>query len=250
MGMIRWGRAVVVGGGLALFTVVSLYAQQVQVSPANRTIAVTVTDEAQLRADTAVVHVGFQLFGATSDEVNQRASQASHAITAALADTGVAKDSIESEQQSTQPVQEYELNQVPAEDRAQHKFMASQSWNVRVPAATASKALAAAVAAGANQSGNIDWTVADEGALSAQAAGKALRHAQQIAEQMAGGLNAKLGPLVYASNEAEPIRVIPMNGPVVRAAPPKMLRVESVELQLGPPMVKRSATVSAMFSIQ
>jgi uncharacterized protein YggE len=250
MGMIRRGRAVVVGGGLALFTVVGLYAQQVQVSPANRTIAVTTTDEAQLRADTAVVHVGFQLFGATSDEVNQRASQASHAITAALADTGVAKDSIESEQQSTQPVQEYEANQVPAEDRAQHRFMASQSWNVHVPAAGASKALAAAVAAGANQSGNIDWTVADEGALGAQAAGKALRHAQQIAEQMAGGLNAKLGPLVYASNVAEQLRDLPLPGRGQVMMKSMASTAQAVELQLGPPMVKRSATVSAVFSIQ
>ncbi len=229
-----------------------LYAQQVQVSPANRTIAVTATEEAERRADTAVVHIGFQLFAANSDEVNEHAGRASQAVMHALTGLGIAKDSIESDQQSTGPVPEYQVNQMPTEDRMQHKFVATQSWSVRVPAADASKTLAAAVAVGANQSGNIDWTVADEASLSAEAAGRALHHAQQIAEQMASGLHARLGPLVYASNEAEPLRVLPMQ--LRKGQTPEVsmnsAMAQIVELKLGPPMVKRSATVSAVFSIQ
>ena len=58
------------------------------------------------------------------------------------------------------------------------------------------------------------WSVADQDALQAKAAKLALDRARQIAQQMAAGLNATLGPLVYASNEA------PARGPqpLIRAA--------------------------------
>ena len=52
------------------------------------------------------------------------------------------------------------------------------------------------------------WSVADQDALQARAAKLALDRARQIAQQMASGLNATLGPLVYASNEA-PARIGP-----------------------------------------
>ncbi len=66
----------------------------------------------------------------------------------------------------------------------------------------ARKVLDIAVKAGANQSGQMTWSVADQDGLQAKAAKLALDRARQIAQQMAAGLNATLGPLVYASNEA------------------------------------------------
>ena len=111
--------------------------------------------------------------------------------------------------------------------------------------------LAAAVGAGANQSGAIDSSDADEASLSAEAAGKALKHAQAIAEQMASGLGAKLGPLVYASNEAQALRVLPLNGRVAKGAILGGIGSGTAPtLSLSAPMVRRSATVSAVFSIQ
>ena len=227
------------------------YAQQIQVSAANRTIAVTASEQAERRADTAVVHIGYQLYAPTSQQVNEEAAKASKAITGALASAGIAKDAIESENQSTGPVQDYQNNGLTPEEHAQRKFQAQQSWSVRTTADAASRVLAAAVSAGANQSGAIDWSVADEASLSAEAAGKALKHAQAIAQQMAAGLGAKLGPLVYASNEAPQLRVMPM---MARNAEVGILggtgSVPDTKLSLSAPMVRRSATVSAVFSIQ
>jgi uncharacterized protein YggE len=239
------GLALLVGGGR------ELSAQQIQVSPTNRTIAVTTTENAERRADTAVVHIGYQLYGPSSDAVTEAASRASNAIVDAEKKLGVAPTSIESDGQSTGPVPEYQENGQTPEEKANRKFQAQQSWAVKASSADVEQVLAAAVAAGANQSGAVDWSVADEGSLSAEAAGKALKHAQEIAEQMAQGLGAKLGLLVYASNVAESMRTLPLAGRgeammVLKAAP----AAQAVKLSLSAPMVTRSATVSAVFSIQ
>ncbi len=237
---------VVLFAGLA---VSAAHAQQIQVSPANRTIAVTATEQAERRADIATVHVGYQLYAATSEQVTQDAEARSKAVTDAMKQAGVPADTVESVMQSTGPVQGFQGDLSP-EERANRKFQLQQEWTVRVAADASSKVLAAAVAAGANQSGAIDWSVADEGSLTAEAAGKALKHAQAIAQQMAAGLNAKLGPLVYASNQAE-IAALPINRRVFSydgpAATPKE---QSVVIVLNPQLIRRSATVSAVFSLQ
>ncbi len=161
-----------------------------------------------------------------------------------------APDAIESESQSTGPVQEFNNPLSPAE-RANRQFGAQQGWAVRVEGAGAARVLAFAIGAGANQSGAIGWSVADEASLKAEAAAKALKHAQATAGQMAGALGAKLGPLVYASNEVPPLN-LPINGrafavaKVMMDGPPAAAR----PLSLSAPMVHRSATVSAVFSIQ
>ncbi len=236
--------------GALLVGAVAAGAQQIQVSGANRTIAVTTSEDAERRADTAVVHIGYQIYAATSPQVTTAAASISKAITDALATAGIPQDAIESESQSTGPVQEFN-SQLSPEERTNRKFQAQQSWTVRVGADGASKVLAAAVGEGANQSGAIDWSVADDASLSAEAAGKALKHAQAIAAQMAEGLGAKLGPLVYASNEAEPLRIRPMSSRSTSSGILAGLGTGPARaLSLSAPMVRRSATVSAVFSIQ
>lgn len=237
--------------GLGLFLTFGAPAQQIQVSGANRTVAVTTSEDAERRADTATIHIGYQLYAATSPQVTQAAGTTSRAIADALAKAGVPQDAVESEGQSTGPVQEYQGNNLSPEERANRKFQAQQSWTVRVGAGAASRVLAAAVGAGANQSGAIDWSVADEASLSAEAAGKALKHAQAIAEQMASGLGAKLGPLVYASNEAQSLRVRPIEarGSGILGGLASGPAAQS-KLSLNAPMVRRSATVSAVFALQ
>ncbi len=227
-------------------------APQVQVGPMNRTVAVSATAQAERRADTATVHIGYQLYAATPQAVAEQAGSASRAIAYGVAKTGVPADALESESQSTGPVQEYQTNGRDPAEQARRKFQAQQSWTVRVPAALSAKVLAAAVAAGANQSGAIDWSLADEDALTAEAAGKALKQAQAVAGQMAAGLGAKLGSLVYASNEAQqagvPVNARSMQGVQEYNGPPRT--PEAVKLSLNAPMVRRSATVYAVFALQ
>ncbi len=242
--------AVVLLAGSAFTAQAQQIAPQVQVGPMNRTVAVTATAQAERRADTAAVHIGYQLYAATSREVAEQASTVSKAIADAEAKTGVPADALESESQSTGPVQDYSNNGRDPAEQARRKFQAQQSWTVRVPAALSSKVLAAAVAAGANQSGAIDWSIADEDALTAEAAGKALKHAQAVAGQMAAGLGAKLGPLVYASNEAQQADPQPLNLRMAPAASSVKSEAQAVQLSLGPQIVRRSATVYAVFALQ
>jgi uncharacterized protein YggE len=225
------------------------YAQQIVVSKDNRTIAVTTSVDAGAEADTVTVEIGFMEYGADQDSAYAAGSKASNAIAAALKAAGVPQDAIQSESQSITPVQQYNQDWTPAE-KAEHKFQVQQSWSVKTAAVDGAKVLDIAVKAGANQSGQMTWSVEDQDGLQAKAAKLALERARSIAQQMAAGLNATLGALVYASNEAparEQPLMRPLNGrtAILTAQAPKVL-----PLSVSAHKVTASATVYAVFSIQ
>ena len=224
------------------------YAQQIVVNKDNRTIAVTTSAEANADADTATVQIGFLVYGPDQDAAYALGSKASNAIAAALKAAGVPADAIQSESQGISPVQQYNNNDWTPAEKAARKFQVQQSWNVKTSAANGAKVLDVAVKAGANQSGQMGWSVADQDALQAKAAKLALDRARGIAQQMAAGLNATLGPLMYASNEA------PARGPMPivqfrESAAPAMAKAVA-PLSISPQKVTASATVYAVFSIQ
>ncbi|MGD0442724.1 MAG: SIMPL domain-containing protein [Edaphobacter sp.] len=223
-------------------------AQTIQVSKDNRTIAITATDTVIAMADTATVHIGFIAYGPDKDAAYAAGSSVSNGIVKALTGAGVPNDAIESENQSVSPVQEYQVDKLTPAEKAQRKFQVTQSWTVRTNASDAAKVLDLAVKAGANQSGQIDWSLKDGNAPQAEAAAKALQRARSVAGQMAAGMNVRLGVLVYASNEiqAEPIRPIMKDrfsggGLAAVAAPP---------LAINPRQIEKSATVYAVFAIE
>jgi uncharacterized protein len=232
--------------GIAAFAAAVSQAQQIEVNKSNRTIAVTATDKATADAEVATVHVGFQVYAADSQSAYALGSKTSNAIVAALKKTGVEDSAIQSETQSVAPVQSYEIQSLPEAQKAQRQFQVTQSWSVKTSAKAAASVLDAAVQAGANQSGQIDWDVTDPDALEAQAAESALKRAHVIADQMARGLGTTLGTLVYQVPER------PM--PLVRGK----LAMESAEvtvsatkpLSISPQKVISSATVYAVFSIE
>ncbi len=224
------------------------YAQQIIVNKDNRTIAVTTSAEANADADTVNVQIGFLVYGPDQDAAYATGSKASNAIAAALKAAGVPADAIQSESQGISPVQQYGNNEWTAAEKAERKFQVQQSWNVKTAASNGAKVLDVAVKAGANQSGQMTWSVADQDTLQAKAAKLALDRARGIAQQMAAGLNASLGPLVYASNEA-PVREMPMNArAMVAMSAPMAKAVEP--LSVSAQKVTTSATVYAIFSIQ
>lgn len=242
--MIRWNSfwmAFVVLLGAA-----AVSAQTIQVDKNNRSIAVTASDKASTEADTATVSVGFETYAPDADTAYSHGSQVSNAIMDTLRKYGVPEKSIESRAQNLGKT-EFPFNPQPTpQERAQKAFTLSQSWAVHTSAREAAAVLHAAVQAGANQSGTIDWDVTDRRGLQAQAAQKALVDAHAIAAQMAAGLGVKLGPLVYASNEAPaspgPPRVL--NFMAAKAAPPP------APLAIRPQQIEESATVYAVFSIE
>jgi uncharacterized protein YggE len=229
---------------------ITAQAQQIVVSKDNRTIAVTTSADANAPADMVAVQIGFVAYGADQESAYAQGSRISNAIAAALKAAGIPQDAIQSESQSITPVQQYTNQDWTPAEKAERKFQVQQSWSVKTAAANGAKVLDVAVKAGANQSGQMSWSVADQDALQAKAAKLALDRARQIAQQMAAGLSATLGPLVYASNEAparEP-QPLMMRPQAMMAAAPAPKEVEP--LSVSAPKVTASATVYAVFSIQ
>jgi uncharacterized protein len=220
-------------------------AQTIQVNKDNRTIAITATDKVIVMADTATVHIGFIAYGPDSDAAYATGSRISNAIVKALTAAGTPSDAIESENQNVSPVQEYQIDKLTPAEKAQRKFQVVQSWTVRTSADDAAKTLDLAVKAGANQSGQIDWSLKDENASQAEAAGKALQRARTVASEMAKGLSVRLGALLYANNEtqAEPPR------PLMRAMAASPV-VKAEPLAINPRRIEKSATVYAVFAIE
>lgn len=224
------------------------YAQTIQVSNANRTIAITATDEAMQTADIAAVTIGFEVFGPDSNSTYADGGRISQAVLAALHAQGVADKNIESASQGLEPYNDFNQKDTPAE-RARKQFVMRQSWTVTVPPQKAAEVIRAAVAAGANQSGAIDWRVADRNALQARAAAAALVKARAIAAQMAEGLHVKLGDLIYASNQAPENPRFPhplmfnTAAKTTSPAPPPLLAI-------NPRSVREEATVYAVFAIE
>lgn len=231
----------------ATFLAMTVHAQTIQVSKENRTIAITATDKVIVLADIATLHIGFIAYGLDSDSAYAAGSRTSNAIVKALTTAGVPSDSIESENQNVSPVQEYQIDKLTPAEKAQRKFQVTQSWTVRTNANDAAKVLDLAIKAGANQSGQIDWSLKDENTPQSEAASKALQRARTVATEMAKSLNTNLGALLYASNEtqAEPPRPIIMRA---MSAAPVAQKVEP--LAINPRRIEKTATVYAVFAIE
>ncbi|WP_433968177.1 SIMPL domain-containing protein [Tunturiibacter gelidiferens] len=150
----------------AAFLTAAASAQTIQVNKENRTIAITATDKVIVLADVATLHIGFIAYGPDSDSAYAAGSRTSNVIVKALTTAGVPNDSIQSENQNVSPVQEYQIDKLTPAEKAQRKFQVTQSWTVRTNANDAAKVLDLAVKAGANQSGQIDWSLKDENAPS------------------------------------------------------------------------------------
>ena len=221
-------------------------AQTLGISKENRTITVTATDSAFAMADQAVVHIGYQVYGEDEGSAYAEGSRRSNAVADALHAAGVPADSIESEDQSLQPLNEYELKNLPA-NMKNMRLRLTQSWTVRTSPDAAAKTLDIAVKAGANQSGSIAWEMKDGSMLEAAASAKALAHAQAIAARMAEGLHIKVGPLLYASNQAQETVVRPVFMAMRSAAP---MAKNTQPLSISSRRVERSATVFAIFAIE
>lgn len=88
----------------------------------------------------------------------------------------------------------------PSNIRVERQFEASQLWDVRVPVPQAQAIVDLAVKAGANQVEEVDWQVKDTASLEAKANSAALAKARALAAQLASGLEAKMGELLYVSN--------------------------------------------------
>jgi uncharacterized protein YggE len=143
------------------------------------------------------------------------------------------------------------------EDKRQRKYQAHQSWEITVPVAQAQKLVDLAMLNGTNKLEDVKWQYSNLPELQAKASGAALAKARMIADQMAQGLGAKLGSLVFASNSVPVLdnflfwRQYASNMVVNTEAATVSSRKEiAPTLRLFPDKVKQSATVHAVFAIE
>ena len=233
-------------GMLATVFAGTVVGQTIQVNKENRTIAITTSSEASSLADTAAVSIGFITYGTDADSTYAEGSRLSNAILMNVKNDGVAADAITSRSQNLQPLGEADKVRFGKGLR----FSLAQSWQVTVPAAKAASVLQAAISAGANDSGDIEWSLKQRESLQADAAEKALAHAREIADRMAKGLNARLGGLMYASNQ-QPSRF--PAGVVVNAQTASAgveVKRKAAPLAIAPDRVTESATVYAVFGLE
>jgi uncharacterized protein len=222
--------------------------QDVQVNRENKTIAVTADETVTADAEVAVLNIGYHNFAPTQEVAFHNNVRAAEHIVQAILEAKVPPGNIETENLRLARV---EADQRWTEqEKKEHVFEAQQSWHVNVSVAQAQVVVDLAVKSGANEVDDVDWNVIDPVALQAKASGAALAKARAIAEQMAKGLGAKLGEIVYASNRAPVMKM--WRG--VTTAETQQASVgafnEEPKLKLFPQKVKSDATVHAVFAIE
>jgi hypothetical protein len=242
---------VLLAASIAIVSVAS--SQTIQINRENKTIAISTTDEATATADIAAITIGFEIFGPDAQTVTVDGGKLSRAILEALHKAGVEDKLIESSAQGVVRNKEFDDKEKP-EQKAREQFVLRQSWEVSVSPRLAAEAIQVAIAAGANQSGAIDWRLADRKALQAKAAENALVKARAVADRMAEGLHVKLGALIYASNETPNAKlyfVRPAQGAGGYADTAEISTVPAgPPLEIRPQTIREEATVYAVFAIE
>ena len=228
-------------------------AQTIQINRDNKTIAISTTDEATATADIAAITIGFEVFGPEAKGVYADGGTLSQSILEALHKAGVDDKAIESSNQGVERNTDF-AEKDTAEQRAKRQFVFRQSWEVTAVPRAAAEVIRAAIAAGANQSGAIDWRLSDRKALQAKAAENALVKAREVAARMADGLHVKLGALIYASNETpnaklyipHALQTVTVNAEAATVSNAIVIPA----LEILPQTIHEEATVYAVFAIE
>ena len=108
-----------------------------------------------------------------------------------------------------------------------------------------------AVAAGANQIEQVDWSVAEDKQLEAKAYGAALKRAKDVAEQTAAQSGLKLGEIVTIVNSPGPLarftRSDAGGGELMYAMAVAAPKIAMLKLQPG--IVEPEASVTVVYSV-
>lgn len=211
---------------------------RLKIEPANRTLTVNAEERVTVDPEVAILHVGFETQSADAKAAYAAGAKTSNEIVAALKQAGISETAIRSESQH-----------LDRDYNKPHKFKLVQQWTVKAPPERVAEVLDIAVAAGATDSGQIDWTVQDERALEDQALERAAVRAKANAAVLAKSMGVRLGSLIYVSNQVSIPQFRPsvvMNNSMgfeakAGATPP---------LAIEPRKVSREATVYAVFAIE
>jgi uncharacterized protein YggE len=176
------------------------------------TITVSGEGKSFVTPDIAELSFGFQTGRVgTAKEAMSKLSDASNKIFEAIQAAGVAKKDITTEQFNLSPIYDYTNG-----GQVFRGFEATQSMRVKVrDLDKVTDVIGAATGAGANQAGNVNFTVDDPEAKRAEARQKAIDQAKDKAQELASQLGVHLGkiqsfnestggvpPIAYMRNES------------------------------------------------
>lgn len=211
---------------------------ELKVDSTNRTLTVTANESVDAEPDVAILHIGFETEPSDAKSAYAAGARTSNAIIDAIKQAGIPESAIRSESQFLEP--DYTVPK-------SHKFKLTEQWTVRTATERAAQILDIAISAGANSSGEIEWTVKDEAALEEQALDKAAARAKENASVLAKGMGVRLGALIYVSNQ---ISAPSFPRPMVRAFAMAPSAAAAQPLAIEPHRVSRSASVYAVFAIE
>jgi uncharacterized protein len=227
-------------------------AQTVEVNQQNRTIELTTTSSIDLNADLVSIEVGYHNWGPTHDAAYDENMRVAEAILKAWTDAGVSQKEISTQELSSNAVSAQDLKEIPPAERKDKQFEATQSWGITAKPEVAQQLIDLAVSAGANVVNDPQWQLSDPSAAEAKAYATALEQAHGLAEQMAKSFGAKVGALLYATNQTRIMMQIAslatVQAETSTAGGRKWPPVHPVKLL--PPKIERSATVRAIFALE
>lgn len=211
---------------------------QLKIEPTNRTLTVSAVGEVTVDPDVAILHIGFETPPSDAKSAYAAGARTSNEVVAALKQAGIPESSIHSEWQR--------LDRVFDKTR---KYKLTQQWTVKTSPERAAEILDIAVAAGATESGDIDWTVENMRALEDQALERATARAKADAEVLAKGMGVHLGALIYVTNQISAPQIYPRA--YARAGATGAAFAEQPQpLAIEPRKVSREASIYAVYAIE
>lgn len=211
------------------------------ISKDSRTLSVSATDHAEADPDIADLSVGYVVYGQTLEAAYKAGGDTSNAIVKAMLDAGAAKTDIQSRSQRVSRLNDYEIKQQKG-----MRFSVTQSWTVSVPPKNAALILDAAINAGANESGDINWRMKSSTSLDTEAIRKATARARAMAAALAESMSVTLGKPLFATNTTAPGVIRPM----AYAARAKVATDATQPLDIEAQRVERDATVEIVYAIE
>lgn len=166
-------------------------------TPSPRTISVTGTGKAIAAPDIAYITVGVDTKSSSAIVAAEENNQKMNGVVAAIKGLGIEDKDIQTVNYNIYVEQEYDREGKPTGER---QYRVVNEVRVRVRNLdNVGKLLEQAVVAGANTVGNISFSLSDPAALQKQARDAAIADARERAQQLAAGLDVKLGPAQQVS---------------------------------------------------
>jgi hypothetical protein len=222
--------------GVLVYFVGQMFYQQKMIDLQN-TYQITVNGEGKVYAkpDIALVNLGVTIQGLTTQEVITKNTEKMNAVIKAVKETGVEDKDIQTTNYSLNPLYNY----TEAAGRIFQGYTLDQNIQVKIrDFAKVGDILQKATAAGANLTGNLQFTIDNPEQFKQEARAKAIEQAKANAKNLADSSGIKLGKLINVyENYSYPIAYndsakLGMGGGIAESAPAPVIQPGQQEIQI------------------